>query len=102
MMSERPKIPRSVSIGGQVVKIRVVDDLEDWGQYDYDAQTISLSGRAVAGKEFVSTLRHEMTHAALWIGGVAFSEGMEEEAVLRCLDSVFWPAWERVRKRLEK
>jgi hypothetical protein len=50
MMNERPKIPRSVSIGGQVVKIRVVDDLDDWGQYDYDAQTITLSGRAVAGK----------------------------------------------------
>ena len=95
------KIPRSVTIGGQVVKIRVCDDCEDWGQYDYDAQTITLSRRAVDGTEFIPTLRHEMTHAALWIGGVAFAEGMEEEAALRCLDAVFWPAWERIRKRLQ-
>ena len=101
-MSEHPRIPRSVTVGGQVVKIRVVEDLEDWGQYDYDRQTITLSGRCVGSKELIPTLRHEMTHAALWIGGVAFMEGMEEEAVLRCLDAVFWPAWERVRKRLGK
>jgi hypothetical protein len=101
-MNSRPKIPRSVTIGGKVVKIRVVEGFEDWGEYDYDAQTITLSARCVASKEFIPTLRHEMTHAALWIGGVAFSEGMEEEALLRCLDTVFWPAWERVSKRLEK
>jgi hypothetical protein len=51
---------------------------------------------------YLSTLRHEMVHAALAIGGVAFSESMEEEAIVRCMDELFFPAWDRVAKRYRK
>jgi hypothetical protein len=46
------------------------------------------------------TLRHEMLHAALDICGISHLEGYEEEAVVRCVENVFHPAWETVRKQL--
>jgi len=94
---------RSVLIGGHRVKIKVVENFEDWGEYDHDEKTISVSSRAMKSKAFyLSTLRHEMVHAALAIGGVAFSESMEEEAIVRCMDELFFPAWDRVAKRYRK
>ena len=92
-----------VLIGGHRVKIKVVENFEDWGEYDHDNKTITIAGRALKNEAlYLSTLRHEMVHAALWIGGVAFNESMEEEAVVRCMDEIFFPSWDRVCKRHRK
>ena len=40
-----------------------------------------------------------MVHAALRIGGVAFSEYMEEESVVRCMDDLFFPAWDAIQSK---
>jgi len=45
------------------------------------------------------TLRHEMVHAALAVGGVSFSVEYDEEVIVRCLDSLFFPAWDKLTKR---
>lgn len=97
-----PKPPRSVTVGGQRIRIQVHKDLEDWGDYDHDKKIIRISGKACSDvKHMLSTLRHEMVHVALRVSGVAFSDNFEEEAVVRCMDDVFFPAWDRLVKRLE-
>ena len=96
------RIPSTVKIAGRVIQVIVEDHLEDWGHYDHDDGIIKLSRRAADGPEALPTLRHEMVHAALHIGGVAYSESMEEEAVIRCLDGVFWPAWDNVTMEINQ
>jgi hypothetical protein len=50
--------------------------------------------------DLIETLRHEMVHAALDIGGISHIKNYEEEAIVRCLDTIFHGAWEQVRKSL--
>lgn len=47
----------------------------------------------------IETLRHEMIHAALAVGGVSFAVEYDEEVIVRCLDSIFFPAWDKLTKR---
>lgn len=90
-------------IGGKRVKIRVIPNLEEWGSYNYDTQVIHVAGRATATKQLLlATLRHEMVHAALAISGVSFSEGFQEESICRCIDEIFFPAYERLCAKLTK
>jgi hypothetical protein len=46
-------------------------------------------------------LRHEMVEASLLLSGVGWCDRYEQEAVVRCMDEVFFPAWERTRKKLK-
>ena len=46
------------------------------------------------------TLRHEMMEASLYLSGLAWVERYEQEAVIRCMEEIFFPAWEVVVKRL--
>jgi hypothetical protein len=92
--------PKSVQMAGHRVRVQVVEEIDDegtWGHYVHDKKLIRIAKAALDKGEFRNTLRHEMTHAALRIGGVAFSDYMEEEAVVRCLDDVFFPAWEAIQ-----
>ena len=94
-------IPRSVSVGGHKLTIKIVPDMEDWGQYEHDNGVILLSSKTTADpKLLVETLRHEMLHAALSISGVAFAKTMDEESVVRALESIFFPAYERLLQRM--
>jgi hypothetical protein len=42
-----------------------------------------------------------MLHASFHIAGISFCENFEEEACIRCIDEVFFPAYERILKRLK-
>lgn len=96
------KVPTSVVVGGQKIRIRVVKGMEDWGQYLHDDNVIRISAKCVdIPGALRSTLRHELTHAALNIGGVAFMEKFDEEAVVRCLEQVFFPAWDKIEAKYE-
>ena len=95
-------LPTTIEIGGRIIQILVDDHLVDWGEYDHDAGIIKLSRKAAEGPEAVPTLRHEMVHASMHMGGVAYNEGMEEEAVVRCMDSIFWPAWGKAMSIISK
>jgi hypothetical protein len=83
-----------VSIGGWSIVVEYDPELEEFGQWLFDEKIIRIGPKAE--KCFYETLRHEMKHASLSIGGVAYNEGMEEEAIVRCLDNLFWPAWEQL------
>lgn len=91
-------LPKSIMMGGHRIKIQVLDDFEDYGQYHTDKELIQL--RKMPIDLMASTLRHEMIHAALHLGGVSYMEKYDEESIVRCLDSIFWPSWEKVEKRL--
>jgi hypothetical protein len=90
------KIPPSVSIGGQEVEIVIEKDLAEYGLFCLDDMRITL--RSADTDIMESTLRHEMMHAAFSIAGISHSKTFEdmEECVVRCLENIFFPAWERM------
>jgi len=93
---------KHVTVGGIRLRVEIVRS-DDWGGYHHDRRLIEIADFAATTlKDYRETLRHEMMHAALQIGGVGFSERYDEESVVRCLETIFFPAWERVRARLEK
>ena len=95
-------IPKSISIGGLRVKIVVVENLEEYGNFSLDELTITLRKGDI--KEMEATLRHEMLHASFSIGGIGHCEPFEkvEEGVVRCLDHLFFPAWQKLHKQPKK
>ena len=86
---------RRVEVGGMSITIELDEELETFGNWNIDKQVIWVGPKAEM--DFWGTLRHEMRHAALEIGGVAYNERMEVEAVVRCLDYLFDPAWDALQ-----
>ena len=88
--------PKHISIGGLKVKLTIVENLEDFGSFSLDDLTIAI--RKGNTKDMVDTLRHEMMHAAFAIGGIGHCKPFEEveEGVVRCLDHLFFPSWNRL------
>ena len=94
-------LPKTVTVGGRRLRVVVAELEDDWGRYEHDAGVVTISTMALAKRSTTrETLRHEILHAALQISGVGFCERYDEESVVRCLESLFWPAWDRIRKRL--
>ena len=95
--------PTEISIGGSTIAIRIDPKLEAWGEYRGDDAQIVLASRTLDKQSTLrETLRHEMLHAALDISGLSYLERFDqvEEAFVRALENVFFPAWEKVRKQL--
>jgi len=91
------KLPRIVKIAGQSVKIKR-GKLEDaYGQYEHDDRTIWISNTIKDDREILTTLRHEILEASLLISGVGWMDKYEQEAVVRCVDEIFWVAWESLK-----
>ena len=92
--------PKSISMAGIRVRIKFRDlgDDDCYGIYSHRRKLITID-KTLKGKELIDTIRHEMIHAALGISGLAFCEAYEEEAIVRCMDEIFFPAWERFLKR---
>jgi|TARA_R110001632_G_scaffold82052_1_gene182284 hypothetical protein len=96
-------LPKTVRVAGQVVKI-LREDLSEvglFGYYSHDRKVIILD-KELKDEVLLNTLRHELMEASLCISGVGFCETFEQEAVVRCMDEVFFPAYERLLKRLGK
>jgi len=92
-------LPKSVLIAGQPIKIKLAELDDCFGQYRHDDRVI-LINKELNGWTLETTLRHEMLEASLLLSGVGWCENYEQEAVVRCMDEVFFPAWERTQKRL--
>jgi hypothetical protein len=95
-------IPKSIQVGGLRVKINIIENLEDFGSFDLDRMVISV--RKGPAKTMIETIRHEMTHAAFAIGGIGHCKPFEEveEGVVRCLDHLFFPAWDKLQTKPTK
>lgn len=94
--------PKHINIGGLRVKLTIVENLEDFGSFSLDDLTIAI--RKGNTKDMVDTLRHEMMHAAFAIGGIGHCKPFEEveEGVVRCLDYLFFPAWNKLQTKPTK
>lgn len=94
-------IPSAISIGGVRFRLVFRDMGDNYGETHLDDKRIDIGLRCLKNhKELVETMRHEMLHAALGVSGVSFSERFDEEAVVRAIDNIFFPAWERMQKHL--
>lgn len=88
------KLPTSVKIAGQRIKIKVGKLEEAYGQYEHENRIIWISNTLKDERSNLTTLRHEMLEASLLISGVGWLEKYDQEAIVRCVDEIFWPAWE--------
>ena len=95
-------IPKQIQVGGLRVKINIVENLEEYGNFSLDDLTITLRNGDI--KVMLDTLRHELMHAAFAIGGIGHCKPFEEveEGVVRCLDHIFFPTWAKIQKQPKK
>ena len=97
------EFPKTVSIAGKRIKIEVVTlsgDDPDYGMYFHDKKLIQIN-KGLKDKVMLDTLRHEMMEASLLISGVGWLESYDQEAVVRCMEEIFFPAWETFLKRIK-
>lgn len=83
---------KNVQVMGHEFKIQLVPNLEDAGETDLHTRTISIRSELSLEEQWL-TLFHELCHAALGTGGVAYAlnnEGLEE-GVVRALEHGVWP-----------
>jgi hypothetical protein len=95
-------LPKTIRVAGQTVKIKLRDlsDESCYGFYSHSRKMIFVHND-LDEYNTLTTLRHELMEASLCISGVGFCEKFEQEAVVRCMDEVFFPAYERLLKRIE-
>ena len=91
------KLPSSVKIAGQRVKIKVSKLEQAYGQYEHDKLTIYISDEIKDKRIIIETLRHEMMEASLLLSGVGWMEKYDQEAVVRCMESIFFEAWDKLK-----
>ena len=96
-------VPKSITVGGVRVRIRLGDlgDDDCYGTYSHRRKLITID-KTLKGKDLHDTIRHEMLHASLAVSGLSYSESYEEEAIIRCMDEIYFPAWERFLKRFNQ
>ena len=94
-------IPKQVKIAGSTIRV-VFRDYPDnalFGEWSLDDKTIYLR-KGIPLEVAEVTLYHEMLHAALELGGVAFFPNFPDEPVVRALEHLFLPAYDAVRERI--
>ncbi len=90
------KIPNSIQIGGHKIDVCFAQ-IDNLGEYHAEHKRIKINASiATDDRAVFETLRHEMIHCAFDISGIAFCETFEEEALVRCLDNIFFPAYEKL------
>ena len=94
----RLKLPRSVEVAGCRVAVRVTRLQDTYGQFTFDDRLIEIDRDHLRDDpdEALMTLRHELMEAALLLSGVGFMERYDQEPVVRALEQVFFPAWEKL------
>ncbi len=96
------KLPASVMIGG--IRFAIVCqkiDEGDYGRMIFDERRIVINTICLTKASLLrETLRHEILHAALHVSGVSFLERYDEEALVRAMDHIFFPAWDTVKVKL--
>ena len=95
------ELPKTVSIAGRRVKLALVPfkgDSPDYGLYLHDKKTIEINN-TLKGKALIHTIRHEMMEASLLLSGVGWLENYDQEAIVRCMEEIFFPAWENFLKK---
>ena len=98
-------LPLFVDIAGHSLRIEknLAPDFADYGEYCHDGQKIVIGDKTMASERLaLNTIRHEMLHAAMHLGGVSYNENHEEESIVRCIEGLFFPAWDQFIEEYEK
>ena len=77
-----------------------LSEARPFGHYSHSRKLIVVD-KSLAPGVLRDTVRHEMMHAAFAFSGLSYCEHWEEEAVVRCMEEVFFPSWERFLKRFK-
>ena len=97
------KFPKTITIAGRRIKLVVEPfkgtDSDTFGEYFHDDKLIQIN-TGLSDKVALDTLRHEMMEASLFISGLAWTENYEQEAIVRCMEEIFFPAWDVALKRI--
>ena len=97
------KIPKTITIAGKRIRLIVEEfkgaDSGTFGEYFHDDRLIQLN-TGLTDEDALETLRHEMMEASLFISGLAWTENYEQEAIVRCMEEIFFPAWDVALKRI--
>jgi hypothetical protein len=91
------RFPKSISMAGHEIAVVIDETIGDYGQFSLDDMRITLAPGTP--ESMAQTLRHEMVHAALALSGIAYIERLPEEAIVRALDTIFWPCYQSLPKR---
>lgn len=93
--------PKTIPVAGRRVKLLFVELDETYGQYKHDQKIIEIN-KAISNSDKLITIRHELMEASLLLSGVGFSERYEQEPIVRCMEEIFFPAWDAFLKRITK
>jgi hypothetical protein len=97
------KYPATINIAGHRIKLKFVPLADCYGQYDHEIKTIQINSAFKSDRECVLvTIRHEMMEASLLLSGVGFSDKYEQEIIVRCMEEIFFPAWDKFIATLNK
>jgi hypothetical protein len=98
------KFPKTVSIAGRRIRLVVKSfkgaDSGTFGEYFHDEKLIQIN-TGLDDRVALETLRHEMMEASLFLSGLAWAERYEQEVIVRCMEEIFFPAWEAIFKRIK-
>ena len=82
------------------VVVAPIDD-GDFGRMYFDDRKLAIDPRCLKDKTLLrETIRHEMWHASTHVSGVAYMEKYDEESIARMMETIFFPAWDRVSSKL--
>ncbi len=93
-------LPKSIRMAGHTIEIVIDDSIADFGNYDADALRITI--RPGPPEVMRLTLRHEMLHAALSLSGIAYIDKLPEEAIVRAMDTIFWPSYDALNAKRKR
>jgi hypothetical protein len=93
--------PKTIDVAGRRVRLRFVELGDVYGQYTHDSKTIEVHS-GITDPEKLLTIRHELMESSLLLSGVGFSEAYEQEPIVRCMEEIFFPAWDLFQKRLAR
>ena len=93
-------IPKSVVIGGITFRI-LVKRMESWGEMHFEEREIHISEKALSSEKLLlDTLMHEMLHASLSVSGISWCDKYEEEAIVRSIENIFFPAFDSIKTKI--
>jgi hypothetical protein len=93
--------PKTIPVAGRRVRLIFIELDETYGQYKHDQKIIEIN-KAIPDGDKLITIRHELMEASLLLSGVGFSERYEQEPIVRCMEEIFFPAWDAFLKRITK
>ena len=87
-----------IEIGG--IKFSVIrEHINEYGLMRFDEREIVISSAITDVEVYMTTLRHEMIHAVLAISGISYLKKYEEEPIVRAIENIFFPAWDRLQNK---